>query len=210
MVILLNRNFFKIVVILIIVIIFSTFFTGFYSIQSIDDLAYAVAIGIDSSDIETIRLTLQFTKPNSTQESTPSKASPSFISTVDCSSLDAGINIINSQLSKQANLSHCKVVVISEKLASKGISKEIYSLVNKVQIRPDVNLVISKCSAQQYIFNAKPNLENLVSKYYEILSHSSNYTAYSYNVKIGDFFNNITDNSAEAFAILRYIWTEFF
>lgn len=201
--ILLNKHFYKIVIVFIIVIIFYTSFTGLYSVQSIDDLAYAVAIGIDSSNTDALQLTLQFTKPNSTEESTPSKASPSFISTVDCTSVDSGINIINSQLSKQANLSHCKVIVISEELASKGISKEIYSLVNKIQIRPDVNLVISKCSAQKYILNAKPNLENLVSKYYEILSHSANYTAYSSNVTIGDFFNNITDNSSEAFAILR-------
>lgn len=205
MVILLNSKFFKIVVILIIFAVLSISFTGFYSIQSIDDLAYAVAIGIDVSDKEILKLSLQFTKPTSAEESSPSKASPSFIDTVDCSSIDEGINLINSQISKQANLSHCKVIVISEELASKGISKEIYSLVNKVQIRPDVNLVISKCSAQQYISNAKPNLENLISKYYEILSRSSDYTAYSANVKIGDFFNNLTDDSSEAFAILRYI-----
>ena len=109
---------------------------------------------------------------------------------------------MNAYIGKQLNLSHCKVIVFSEKVAFEGIEKQIYSLVNNVQIRPSTNLVISKCDAYTYIDNSKPTLENLASKYYEIFPTSGKYTGYTYDATIGDFFNNLVSYNSEPYAIL--------
>ena len=43
---------YKYLIIIIIVIVFSLAFTGSHIVQSVDDLAYAVALGIDVGDTE--------------------------------------------------------------------------------------------------------------------------------------------------------------
>ena len=85
----------------------------------------------------------------------------------------------------------CKVIIFSEKFALQGISDEIYTLINDTQIRPSANIVISKCDANYYIEQTKPELENLISKYYEVFASSSKYTGYMPDTTIGKFFDNL-------------------
>lgn len=109
---------------------------------------------------------------------------------------------MNSYIGKQLNLSHCKIIVFSEKIASQGISDEIYSLINNIQVRPSANIIISKCEAKTYIENSKPSLETLITKYYEIFPNSSLYTGYTSNSTVGEFFNRMTCQTCEPNAIL--------
>ena len=109
---------------------------------------------------------------------------------------------MNSYIGKEINLSHCKLVVFSEEVAVEGISDEIYTLVNNIQIRPSTNIIISKTQAKDYVENSKPSLESLPTKYYEIFTNSSKYTGYTTDSTIGDFFNGITCTSCEPYAIL--------
>ena len=88
--------------------------------NSIEDLAYVIAIGIDKGENNLIKLSLQFATPSSSPPSSSggsSSSSESTISSADCSSIDSGINLINSYISKKINLSHCKAVVFSEEIA---------------------------------------------------------------------------------------------
>lgn len=197
----------KYIAILIIVIIFAFLFNGNYSVQSIDDLAYAIAIGIDAGETSEFKITFEFNKATSSSESGSSENSPTIINSVEANSFDAAISLMNTYVSKEINLSHCKTIVISESLASNGISKILYSLINKVQIRTDVNLVISKCLAKEFIENAQPTLENLVAKYFETIPISSEYTGYTANIKLDTFFNQYSCITCEPTAMLGAIST---
>ena len=99
-------------------------------------------------------------------------------------------------------MSHCKVIIFSEELASQGISDEIYTLINDTQVRPSANIVISKCTAKYYLEQTKPELENLISSYYEKFTNSSQYTGYMPDATIGNFFNALICNNCEPYAIL--------
>lgn len=201
------NKYIKYIAILILVIIFMIWFNGNYSVQSIDDLAYAIAIGIDVGKTNEYKITFEFIKATSSSEGGSSETSPTIINSVEANSLDAAINLMNTYVSKEINLSHCKTIVISESLASNGISRILYSLINKVQIRPDVNLVISKCLAKEFIEQAQPNLENLVAKYFETIPISSEYTGYTANVKLDTFFNQFSSITCEPTAMLGAIST---
>lgn len=83
-----------------------------------------------------------------------------------------------------------------------GISEYIYTLINEPQVRPDSNIIISKCDAEYFLQNSKPSLDELSAKYYEIAPTSSEYTAYTENVKILDFFSKIDDTFCQPYAIL--------
>lgn len=93
-------------------------------------------------------------------------------------------------------------------MQSLGIATEIYTLINNTQIRPSANIVVSKCNANNYIENTKPELENLVSKYYEIFTNSSKYTGYVPDATIGDFFNAINCKTCEPHTILGGLSSE--
>ncbi len=117
----------KVIAILLILILCSTTLTGCYSAEGLETLAYAVALGIDKGENDKIRLSLQFAiLSNSSGGSSgggSSQSQESTVTTVDCSSIDSGIALINSYISKKVNLSHCKAIVISEELAYEGLSE---------------------------------------------------------------------------------------
>lgn len=52
-------------------------------------------------------------------DSSQSASSDTVIDTIESSSIESGISLANSYISKKLNLSHCKVLVISEDLAVK-------------------------------------------------------------------------------------------
>lgn len=198
--------------ILTLIILFIIAFSDSYLSLSLDNLAYVIAIGIDKSNTNNLQVTFQFSTPNSDSssqsESESSGKTSSIIKTVDASSLSSAINLMNSYISKQINMSHCKIIVFSEELAAEGISDEIFTLINDTQIRPSSNIVISKCDAKYYIESTKPDLENLIAKYYENLPNSSMYTGFMTDATIGDFFNALISKTSMPYAILGNVNSE--
>lgn len=195
------KSIFVKIFIVIIIFVFILAFSSSYSSLNLDNSAFVVAIGIDKSDTEKLKVTYQFVNIPSSSEGSTSDAKI-ILDTIDCSSLSNSVNIMNAYLGKRLNLSHCKLIVFSEEFAKDGISDEIYSLLNDIQIRPTANIVVSKCDSKYYIENSKPSLENLVTKYYNIFPSSSEYTGYLYNATIGDFFNALKCNTCQPYTIL--------
>ena len=113
-----------------------------------------------------------------------------------------GLSLLNSYVSKDINLAHCKIIVFSEEVASEGISKEIFTFVNDIQLRPDTCVIVSRCDAKDYIENIKPDLESSVSQYYEITEESNIYTGFTDYLTIGDFYNCLSSNCCDGYAIL--------
>lgn len=202
------NKFFRNLFILILIIVFITGFSSSYFSLSVDNLAYVLAIGIDKSDENTLEISFQFSTTTPTSESGSTEKTPSVLDSVKASSLNSAINLMNGYMGKELNLSHCKVIIFSEELANEGISNEIYTLINDTQVRPSANIIISKCSAKEYIKNTSPELENLISKYYEILTNSSKYAGLMPDSTIGDFFNALISKTCEPFAILGGLTTE--
>lgn len=186
--------------IIILVIVFVTSFSASYNSLNIDNLAFVIALGIDKSDTNELEVTFEFSAVDPSSEGTLS-TKPVF-NTVQCSSITNGINMMNAYLDRKVNLSHCKLIVFSEEIAKDGIADEIYSLINETQVRPSSNIVVSKCNSKYYIENSTPTLESLVTKYYQIFPNTSEYTGYTCNATIGDFFNNISSNYSDPYAIL--------
>lgn len=186
--------------IFIIIIIFISTFSASYNSLNLDNLAFAVAIGIDKSTSNKLKVTFEFLATSPSTES-GAETKP-VLNSVECSSITNGINIMNAYLGKKVNLSHCKLIIFSEELAKDGISNEVYSLINEVQVRPSANIIISKCNTKYYIENSVPSLESLIPRYYDIFPNTSEYTGYTCNATIGDFFNALVCNSCSPYAIL--------
>lgn len=197
-------NVLKKIIALILISIFSLFtLTGCkYEDNSIENLAYVIALGIDKGEENLLKLSFQFATPSSDSGSSGSSDSDTTTTTVECSSISSGFNLMNSYISKKLNLSHCKVIIFSEELAAIGITEEVQTLINKIQIRPDSSIIISKCSASDFIENAKPNLMTLIARYYEIVVTSGKYTGYYYNSTLENFYSSLEESLVEATAML--------
>ena len=192
---------------LLILIILSPLLTGCYDSVSIEETAYAIAIGIDRGTNNTIRLSLQFSIPegdDGSESGGGGQSSSTKVISVDAVNIDSGINLINSHISKKVNLSHAKVIVISQSLASEGISEYIFTLANNIQVRPNANIIISRGDASDFLDKSHPALEALSARYYDIILNSSRYTGHSDNVHLAEFHSSILDSSRQAYAILRW------
>jgi spore germination protein KC len=183
--------------------------SGWYSEQNIDHLAYVVALGFDISENNNLKLSFQISVPGSSEESSGSSQSDSsIVVTVEGASFNSCINLLNSYLSKQSNLSHCKMIVFSEEFAKNGVSDTLYTLINNVEVRPDCSVLVSRCNAEYFLKNSKPTLEKLSARYYEIAPTSSEYTGYTQSITLNDFFSGYSDTFQNCYAILGGINTK--
>ena len=151
---------------------------------------------------EKFNITFQFTPGGSHSETGSTEKAELVLNSVEASSIDSAINLVNSYMAKELNLSHARIIVFSEEVAYNGISNEIYTLINDSQVRPSSNVIISKNKAKDYLKNSESPLENLITKHYQIFPNSSKYTGYIYDATLGDFLDQLTSETCEPIAIL--------
>ncbi len=185
------------------------------AINTIDELAYVVAIGFDVGENSDLKISFQINMPSSSSSSSSSEGSSSggsssegpssVINTVECNSFDVGVSLLNSYLSKKVSMTHCKYLIFSEELASHGIGDYIYSLKNNIEVRPTCNVLISKCSSQYFLENSKPVIDEVAAKYFGLETSSEKNTSYTEAVTLKDFFCDISDTFGSPYAILGSI-----
>lgn len=195
-------HFRKIAIIFLSIFIVLFALSGAYNTQNIDRLAYVIALGLDVGENEPLKLSIQLSRPGSTKSSSDQSSDNNIVNSVECSSIESGLNLFDSYISRKINLSHCKVVVISEELASKGVSDYAYTLLNSVEMSPHANVIISKSPSEKFLNSSQPILESLASNYYEIALSSSEYTGLTQNVTLIKFFSDYVDTFRNPVAIL--------
>ena len=198
-----SKNSIAIISFIILLLIFIGAFSSSYSYQNMFNLAYVLAIGVDNGEKAKMKVSLQFTKSSSFSPQNSSETSNNIVLvSAEADSIFSGINLLNSYIGKEINLSHCNLVVFSEEFAKEGISSQIYSLINNEKFRPTTNLIISSCDAYEYLNNIKPNLEKLTTNYYDTFSLTNKFTGYFSNITIGEFFNTLSTRNSDGTAIL--------
>ena len=198
-----SKNMIKFYSVVVLTLVFIYAFSASYTSDSIDNISYVIALAVDVNEGEqNLQVTFEFmdTSAFSSEQSGDSKGA--IIDTVTSTSINSAINLLNAYIGKEVNLSHCKVVVFSDKLAEKGISSEVSELINNIQVRPSTNIIICKGNALEYIQNSTSQLEKILTKYYDIFPNSSEYTGYTSNIMIGEFYNYLTTKECGNLAIL--------
>ena len=171
----------------LLLLILSTALTlsGCHDQREIDDMAYPIAIGFDIGKANILRMTLQLAVPLSIGGGGGEGESVSVI-TVDTPSIYSGLNMVNNIISKEINMSHAKVMVVSKKLAEKGTGKYIQAMKRGRDFRPDMFIVVSNDPPDAYLRQVSSVLENNPAKYYELLL-GKDYSAYYPDSRVIDF-----------------------
>ena len=180
------------------------------SINTIDELAYVIGLGFDTSENGKLKLSLQISLPSSYSSngggSSSSSENTTVITSVDCNSIDSGVNLANTYVGKTLNLPYCKAVIFSEELAQKGIISYVSTLINDIEVRPYCKILVSKCNASDFLKNSKPLLDNLSSKYYDSAADlAEKNTGFTRIVTLLDFYNDYYDTCSDSFTMLGTI-----
>lgn len=165
--------------------------TGCYDAVSLEKFNYAIAVAIDTSEKSTIKLSVQIASSDEGSELSSSQSTNNIIYSVDCETIDLGINILNNYLSKPINLSHCSAIIFSEDIAKKGVKDYINSLANNPEIRPDLHVLICSSKATDILENVSKSGEKFSSRYYEFVINAVETTGYAAQSEFRRFFYDI-------------------
>ena len=167
----------KIICFLLSIILCMITFSGCYDNNEIEDLAYVIAIGIDVSDSNTFNLTFQTAVPKSIAGGEGGGGGGGGGESTDITSFKtdnflSGIKKANEYLNRKINLSHTKIIVVSEDIAKEGVTAFLNGLQQNIEIRPDVNIIVSSEGAKKYLESIEPKLSSNPAKYYSLLFES--------------------------------------
>ena len=78
----------------------------------------------------------------------------------------------------------------------------MYTLLSSPRTSPHANIIISKIPSEDFLNIASPELEDLPSRFYEITLASNEYTSYTQNVTLINFFSDCVDSFKNPVATL--------
>lgn len=114
-----SKNAISIISFLILLVVFASAFSSSYTSHNMSNLAYVLALGIDVGENSKMKVSAQFTNSDSFSPSSSSsdEASSIFLVSGEANSIYSCLNLINTYIGKEINLSHCSVVIVSEAFA---------------------------------------------------------------------------------------------
>lgn len=190
---------------LIIFSILSIFFlTGCYDKLEANEVAYVLAIGIDKSksNPDNFSVTFEFVLPLAVENSSGSDSKASTYTTVEATSLYSAVNLANSYISKEINLSHNKLLVFSEEVAMDGLSEHTSTIAHDRHFRSNMYVLISKCSAKDYIEKTTSIFEKNPAKFYQSLFETYQYTGFTDNSYLADYIIKAADTTSQPVTML--------
>ena len=148
---------------------------GCYDNQEIDTTAYVIALGIDKTE-ESYNYTFQISSPlamgggGETAEMGDGEENTRVENIViGAENLYEAREMVNNFLSKKINLSHLKMIAISEESAKEGLSPHMSFLLREREVRPNTRMCITKGDAEDFLRGVNPSLEANTAEYYELV-----------------------------------------
>lgn len=146
--------------------------SGCWDKIEIEDLGYVAVIGLDEDINNRIRVTFLISNPQVGTSTTVNVNEPaSDIITLSSQDILSAVDLSSISSSRRLTFSHARVLIVSEKLAK---SDKIFSLVEAIQrdrdIRREVDFIVCKENASDFIRNNNPPMETRPSKYYEFMT----------------------------------------
>jgi len=171
---------------------------GCYDNREIEDLAYVIAIGIDEADGNNFNLTFQTAVP---QAITGGGGEGTEITSYKTDNFLSGLKKSSQYLTRTINLSHTKIIVVSEAIAKKGITAFVNGLQQGMQIRQDINIIVAAEGAKKYLESIQPKLTSNPSRYYELLFKSYESDFLVPNARLQDYLYRSKNQGAQPIAI---------
>lgn len=201
----------KVLIILILIVMMFNL-TACYDSNEIDDILYAVAIGVDQGISDKWRLTIQFSKMKESsgggeEQSDESGSSGEYTYvTVDAPSFFTGINMLNTSLPRRLSFTHTQTIVFSEELAKSGAIGEYIAPIKRFkQIRRSAHMFVVKGEANEFLKENTPTIGSLVSKNLQLLIKESDNTGFFPHVTLEQFYTGLKSYYHQPIATLAAV-----
>jgi spore germination protein KC len=155
-----------------------TFFTlllcsGCWDKSELEEQSYVVVIGLDKADEKgNVIVTFQIANPQvgSVQKGGGVREAASEIVTFTATDLLTAREIANAFVARDISYNHTRTLIVSEKLAKDDeFIRIIYSALRERQLKRDINLIVSKEKASEFIRNNNPTTETRPHKYFQFM-----------------------------------------
>ena len=105
---------------LILFVIFANGFSAAYTSRQLGNIAYVLALGIDVGEKAKMKISAQFSKSSSISPASGTSSEDSsniVLVSGEADSIFSALNLLNSYIGKEINLSHCALFIFSEEFA---------------------------------------------------------------------------------------------
>ncbi len=183
---------------------------GCYDHSEVEENAYVIALGIDQGESARFKYTFQISNPlelgnnigghKMTDETKSAEVKNNTVDNiiVEANDYPMATDMLKSILSKEARLSHLKLIVFSFDVACKGMLDHSALLLHEREVRPGSNLCLA-ASAADYLTSVKPTLEESTVRYYELFFRNRS-VPYAPVTELRDFVGRSLDSGYDATA----------
>ncbi len=160
----------KLKIILLIALI--ALLTGCWDKVEMEEIGYVSAIGVDIAENNKLKVTFQITNPTATasQEENPNEERDEVI-TILANDLVSVRDLANISIARNLTYNHAKAIIISEEFAK---TDKFFSLIAATQrdrdIRRELDMIVCKENAADFIRNNNPPFTKRAGKYFEFMA----------------------------------------
>ena len=171
------------------------------SVQSTDNSAYVMSLGIDEGEEKALAFTFQI--PYLTSDTGAAERAKFYSITCEAPSLSDAIGIINSNTTYSVSLSSLNFLVISNKIADKEhLERLLPSLMKLPQLKKSTFLIVAKGSAKDYIKGLESDKQSNLDKVQSQLINESGVSGLYPICTLLDAFECLLDDRMEIFCAL--------
>ena len=189
-------------IVLIILVSMSILLTGCNGSKELDEVGNVIAIGLDTCDEEgKLLVSYQFAIPQ--QESGKVDASKStVIITNKVSTIAEALNLVNSQIGYAPSMAHTKVIILGEKVARKGADEVLAPFMRYREYRGSMFVLVARGTAKEMLENNKPIFVASMSRYYEEMLATGQYSGYYLRTSLHQYYTRIKSHSGQPYIAL--------
>lgn len=176
--------------ILTLTVMFTT--SSCYDSVEVDDMIYVLAVGVDLGEDENFEYTFQSAVPlnisSGVETGFASSEESVTLQNIEASApnLYSAIDTANQKVTKEINISHCKLIIFSKKIAESYLESQLKAVTQNPNFRPLVYVAIADGLAKDYLNNVSSPFELSPSRYYEAF-FNKDYSPQSFTAKLYDF-----------------------
>jgi spore germination protein KC len=156
----------------VVIIIPMLLFTGCWDKDELEDWGYVAAIGIDKAEDNKLEITFQVTNPQvGTSLNANVPEPPQEIVTLPAFNIVSVKDLASTSVTRRLTLSHSTAIIVSEDFAkSDEFYRVICTTIRNRDIRGDLNIIVCKEKASEFINNISPKLETRPHKYFYFMT----------------------------------------
>ncbi len=185
--------------------------------KNIDDQAYAIMVGIDKGVENKIRVTVQFPTykgggngsssgaggggGGKNEEKESGQVDGTIVTTVECSTVLEGINLLSTSTSRYISLFHCKAIIFSEQLAHDGLNFYLSDFARFRETRRIATIGVCRGTAEEYIKENKTLIGENISRSIELLFSQSKYSGLFPIMGFTKFYKSTISPYSQAYSL---------